>query len=1103
MGDAECDGEVHPGDLEDTIDAEPAGPAVDRPEPDLPKREALDYPELIAVERQHYAVAGEIAKGGMGRVLEARDLRLGRRVAIKELLPKNRHAARRFEREARITARLQHPAIVHVYEAGVWPGGEPFYAMNHVTGDSFDKVVARRATLVERLGLIPNVIAVADALAYAHSEGVIHRDLKPSNVLIGEFGETVVIDWGLAKELGAPSDAKESMSLRAQASDETASGSVVGTPAYMPPEQARGEPVDQRADVYALGALLYKVLTGEAPYHGDTSAEVIEQVRAGPPVPVQDREPGAPPDLIAIVRKAMARDPDARYPDCGALAQDLKRFQTGQLVAAHRYTAGQLFVRFVRRRRLAIAIAAVAITAIAIIATVSVRGIVDERARAEARRYALLYERGVAELRAGHPGSALAYLAEAAKDGARGGARGYLIADAIRPFEARLARLDSGPLVAVSPDGKHVATAGLDAVVLWSSDGRREHVLGDHGQLHSLAFDRAGTRLLGGGETGVAWIWSIDGTQLDALEESDHAAIFDARFSPDGTRVVLARSDGTATVWELASGMRLHSACFEGALPEGPRPTVSARFSTSGDRIVTANMNGTACVWGALSGVTMTKLHPDGQPLNAAEWTHDDEWVVTASDDGTARVWSAECGKYIVQPLVHDPGSSVRTIAIAPDQRTILTAGSDQVARIWRLPAGAPDACGEQQGTAKLVATLAGHVGTIVDATFSSDGSEVATAGLDRLARIWDPATGQVLASFEELDAITSIAFAADNTRLVTGSAHYARLWDARIVKQRTDFGSPVHAIAVTRDGAIAAAVTEDSQIHLTSRPDAPLHDPRQHSPLRAVAFTRDGRRLISAGDDAYPQIWDVATGARVGQLGFHPEPVRAIAIADDDVAATASRDGVRLWWPSGASHQLDGRATSAIAFQPEGALIVAGEDDGTLTTWYGMVEATYQPRCGAISAVAFSPDGGRLIVAGMTDAKIYRAGVRVYLAEPIALDGAGEVRAAQFTADGTRVITAGGDGIARIWDAATGKELGRRGAHGKALEALAIHDDDTLWLASSDGTISAFDIHADTRSAAELDRFVRERGPWRLDRDDRLVRNQGGSDGQRGSDRE
>src|SRR3569623_2447173 len=194
MGDAERTGQVAAADPEDTIDG-----GAPRPEqrslPPAVVGALRDFGDLLEVDRSRYVITRELAKGGMGRVLEARDLRLGRQVAIKELLPKNRDLARRFEREARITSRLQHPSLIHVYEAGVWPGGEPFYALPIVEGRSLDKVVAGRKTLHDRLALLPRVIAVADALAYAHANHVIHRDLKPGNVLIGEIRQC---DAGIA-----------------------------------------------------------------------------------------------------------------------------------------------------------------------------------------------------------------------------------------------------------------------------------------------------------------------------------------------------------------------------------------------------------------------------------------------------------------------------------------------------------------------------------------------------------------------------------------------------------------------------------------------------------------------------------------------------------------------------------------------------------------------------------------------------------------------------------------------------------------------------------------------------------------------------------------
>ena len=188
-----------------------------------------------------------LAFGGMGRIWSVRDRRLGRRVAVKEVLDSEAGLATRLEREALITARLQHPNIIHVYEAGRWPSGAPFFVMNLVAGRPLDRVIGEAGSAVARLGLVSHVVAVVDALAYAHSQGIIHRDLKPGNVLVGSFGETVVIDWGLAKDLAHPHDPPP-LRTASHASDATIEGAVIGTPAYMPAEQAAGRPVNATAD---------------------------------------------------------------------------------------------------------------------------------------------------------------------------------------------------------------------------------------------------------------------------------------------------------------------------------------------------------------------------------------------------------------------------------------------------------------------------------------------------------------------------------------------------------------------------------------------------------------------------------------------------------------------------------------------------------------------------------------------------------------------------------------------------------------------------------------------------------------------------------------
>ena len=206
-----------------------------------------------------FETRSELGRGGMGRVDEAFDRALGRPVAIKHMLSPSGTELARFEREVRITARLEHPGIVPIHDAGRSADGTPYYVMRRVDGRPLSEV-ARDKSLDERLALVPNVLAACDAVAFAHARGVIHRDIKPTNILIGPFGETLMIDWGLAREISGDTLA-DTPSLPSQP-DLTRAGTVAGTPGFMSPEQARGEGVDARADVFALGVTLFYVLAG-------------------------------------------------------------------------------------------------------------------------------------------------------------------------------------------------------------------------------------------------------------------------------------------------------------------------------------------------------------------------------------------------------------------------------------------------------------------------------------------------------------------------------------------------------------------------------------------------------------------------------------------------------------------------------------------------------------------------------------------------------------------------------------------------------------------------------------------------------------------------
>jgi eukaryotic-like serine/threonine-protein kinase len=310
-------------------------------------------------DRERYAIVAEHGRGGLGRVFRAHDQELGRDVAIKELISRSHGAELRFFREALITARLEHPNIVAVHEAGHWPDGTPFYAMKLVAGRPLSAVIEECRDDRGRRALVGRMVAVADAIAYAHERRIIHRDLKPSNIICGEFGETVVIDWGLAKDLTETcEEPRADLPYRVPASMElTVAGSVLGTPAYMAPEQARGEDADERADVYAIGAILREICAAAA----------------------RDLDP----DLRAIIQRACADDRAERYRTARPLARDLHAYVNGRRVSAREYSITAAVAHWARHHVAVSAIAACALAVVVATAGVAFHRVVAARQRAE------------------------------------------------------------------------------------------------------------------------------------------------------------------------------------------------------------------------------------------------------------------------------------------------------------------------------------------------------------------------------------------------------------------------------------------------------------------------------------------------------------------------------------------------------------------------------------------------------------------------------------------------------------------------------------------------------------------------------------------------
>ncbi len=336
---------------------------------------------------ERYRLAGEIARGGMGAVLRAVDCDIRREVAVKYLLDQaDPHKKARFVEEAQITGQLEHPNIVPIHELGIDAKKRLFFSMKMVKGRSLQQVLAalrdtpHSAEKEYTPGRMLNVLVnICHALAYAHSHGVVHRDLKPANIMLGDFGEVYVMDWGLAKVLkggerdcvsapsaNGPRDAKAAplaMSVqtsRMSAADQTMDGAVLGTPLYMPPEQALGDiaAIDQRSDVYSLGAILYEMLTLQPPIDKQGGhLAILLRVSRGEIIPPQQRDPArtragkVPRELSAIALKALAKDKAQRYASVEALRRDIERYLEGRSVSAKEDSKWEATVKFVKRNK--------------------------------------------------------------------------------------------------------------------------------------------------------------------------------------------------------------------------------------------------------------------------------------------------------------------------------------------------------------------------------------------------------------------------------------------------------------------------------------------------------------------------------------------------------------------------------------------------------------------------------------------------------------------------------------------------------------------------------------------------------------------------------
>jgi WD40 repeat protein len=1021
-------------DLNDAGAAPAAGPSFGPPPDPNSVTGAGDAPRGgkhgTAPDISGYDILGELGRGGMGVVYLARQARLNRPCALKMILAgahATPEAAARFLAEAEAIARLQHPQIVQIHHIGE-ADGLPFFELEYVPGGSLDRKLdgtpwppRRAAHLAEQL---------ARGIAAAHALGIVHRDLKPANVLLAGDETPKITDFGLAKAVGSDSGL-------------TGSQAILGSPSYMAPEQAGGQArtAGPAADVYAVGAILYELLTGRPPFRGATVLETLEQVKTVEPVPPSRLVPRLARDIETICLKCLQKDPARRYESASALAEDLRRFRAGEPIVARPVGPAERAWRWCRRNPVVAGLTA----AVLLIFAAGFAGVTWNYWRAETARRELegtLYFQRIAlahrELSADNLGRVLELL--------------DLCPEGLRKWEwyhlKRLCRVDPLVLrdkgevntVAFSPDGERLASAGEHGTVTIrnSRTGEVLQTLDGHGDfVYSVAFHPDGRHLASAGADRKVIVWDLP-TGQEVFTGSGSVGVpygmaYGVAFSPDG-RCLATGFEGAVNVWDWRNRQLLRE------LPGHGNLGISIAFSPDGRRLASGSWTGDIMIWDAETGERLRTLSEHRQPVSSLAFSPDGRRLVSACFDRRLIVWDAMIGRRLDTLRGHD--GLVLGVVFSPDGSRLASVGEDKRMRVWEAAKG------------REVLDLRGHTGMSQCVAFSPDGMRIASAGRDATIRLWDATPlqgneGQEALTFREhAGEVWSLAFSPDGRTMASAGLAPpglldapVKVWDVRTGRVSVEFtghSSVVFCMAWHPDGQRIASSgwNVDRELFVIKVWD--VRSGREAfalpaaKPAAAVPFSPDGRYLVAGWEDRTVRVWDARTGHEVGVLGAHDWEIRGLAFSPDGRRlASASADGtVKLWDATrlgekqaarGALRAQVGQVALKLAFSPDGRRLVAGGAENTVKIWdvsTGRELQTLRGHSGEVWLAAFSPDpNGRWVASAGEDSTVKvwdsRAGtlIRSFRGHT------GYIHGMAISPDGRLLVSASHDRTAKVWD--------------------------------------------------------------------------------------